>query len=98
MAQPPAGQARQYFLVEGILAKRGQGRQKKFLVKWSGYTIRESTWEPAVGLERVEAAIAAFREGQMERARQKRVLAQQKAAFSTSMAIVQVQRGRPSPG
>ena len=73
MARPPAGQARQYFLVEGILAERGQGRQKKFLVKWSGYTVGESTWEPAAGLRRAEAAIAAFREGQMERARQKRV-------------------------
>jgi hypothetical protein len=58
--QPPtivSDNGEETFEVKAILdkqeVKRGQGRQRELLVKWTGYT--EPTWEPADAMEEVAA-------------------------------------------
>ena len=47
------------FTVERILAKRGTGARARYLVKWSGYPLWESTWEPA-NLKNARDALAEY--------------------------------------
>ena len=43
----PNGDGTDEYEIENILAhRRTKGGQKKYLVKWKGYTFEESTWEP----------------------------------------------------
>ena len=62
--RPPAESLRENeaaeFEVESILAKRGDGRSARYLVKWRGYPDYESTWEPASSLKSARDAVAAF--------------------------------------
>jgi hypothetical protein len=58
--QPPtivSDNGKETFEVEAILdkqeVKRGWGRRRELLVKWTGYT--EPTWEPANAMEEVAA-------------------------------------------
>jgi len=50
------------FVIERVLDKRpGRGRRSDyFLVKWEGYPVEESTWEPATHLADAQEAIAEF--------------------------------------
>jgi hypothetical protein len=45
--------------VESILGRRGRGARVRYLVKWRGYPIHESTWEP---LSALEGALEAIRD------------------------------------
>jgi hypothetical protein len=38
------------YVVERILAQRKNGRRQQYLVKWTGYPIEESSWEPRANL------------------------------------------------
>jgi hypothetical protein len=49
--------------VERILAKRGQGRHLRYLVKWAGYPVWESTWERSSNVDNAAEAIGDFEEG-----------------------------------
>jgi hypothetical protein len=44
----PAGDGE--YIVERILAERRSGRSKQYLVKWMGYPVEESSWEPKKNL------------------------------------------------
>lgn len=46
--------------VEAVLKKRRRGRRIEYLIKWVGYPLEESTWEPLENLERAEEAIQEF--------------------------------------
>jgi hypothetical protein len=48
------------FEVESIIATRGIGRRKQYLVKWLGYPHWESTWELEATLKDARDAIAEF--------------------------------------
>jgi Chromo (CHRromatin Organisation MOdifier) domain len=38
------------YVVERILDERTNGEEMEYLVKWEGYSLKESTWEPAENL------------------------------------------------
>jgi hypothetical protein len=38
------------YIVERILAERKSGRSRQYLVKWAGYPVEESSWEPRKNL------------------------------------------------
>jgi len=44
----PAGDSE--YVVERILAERKHGRSRQYLVKWTGYPVEESSWEPRKNL------------------------------------------------
>lgn len=46
--------------VEQIIAKRGTGKQLRYLVRWLGYPLYECTWEPVSNLKDAQQAIADF--------------------------------------
>jgi len=48
--------------VEKILAERGSGRRKQYLVKWKGFPGFESTWESTESLENAQESLKEFRE------------------------------------
>jgi hypothetical protein len=48
------------FEVESILAEKGRGRNQRFLVKWVGYPLHESTWEQLESLDGAHEALADF--------------------------------------
>ena len=39
-----------HYVVEAILRSKGKGRTRRYLVKWVGYSVEESTWEPPAHL------------------------------------------------
>ncbi len=45
-----ADEEEQEFEVEQILAMRLNRNKPEFLVKWKGYSVAESTWEPESNL------------------------------------------------
>ena len=47
--------------MERILQKRQRGQRAKFLVKWKGYDISETIWEPKTHLANVQTAFKQFR-------------------------------------
>ena len=49
-----------HFEVESILASRGRGNRKQYLVHWKGYPLWESTWESSRALQQAPDAIRAF--------------------------------------
>ena len=55
--------------VESILKKRTRGRRLEYLVKWIGYTVEESTWEPAEFLANAPQKVAEFVASSREQAR-----------------------------
>jgi len=38
------------YVVERILGQRKNGRKQQYLVKWAGYPVEESSWEPRANL------------------------------------------------
>jgi hypothetical protein len=48
------------FEVEYIIAQRGNERTRSYLVKWKGYPLYESTWEPQSNLTHAKEKVAAF--------------------------------------
>ena len=50
--------------VESIVAERGRGKSKEFLVKWLGYDSNHNSWEPAAGLRNAPEVIAAWSDAQ----------------------------------
>ena len=45
------------YIVEKILDKKKEGNKVKYLVKWEGYPIEQSTWEPEYNLQYVQGLI-----------------------------------------
>lgn len=58
----PAGD--EVYLVERLLAARQVGRRKEYLVKWEGYPLEESSWEPKSSL-RCPDKLAEFEANQL---------------------------------
>jgi hypothetical protein len=48
------------FEVESILAVRGTGKKKKYLVKWLGYDESENSWEPLSHLTHCKELLYSF--------------------------------------
>ena len=48
------------FEVERILAVRGAGAHKRYLVEWVGYPSWEATWEPLANIGGASDAMAEF--------------------------------------
>lgn len=46
--------------VESILGRRGRGARVRYLVKWLGYPLHESTWEPLSSLASSAESIQAY--------------------------------------
>ncbi len=51
----------EHFEVEAIVAHRGNGRRRRFLVKWAGYPAHDNTWEPESNLEGASELLAEYR-------------------------------------
>ncbi len=53
------------FEVENILdvrsVHRGRGQRVEYLVKWAGYPVFDSTWEPLSNLTNCESILSAFK-------------------------------------
>ncbi len=45
------------YTVEKILAKRMNNGKIEYLIKWEGYSIKETTWEPMKNLKNVAEMI-----------------------------------------
>uniref|UniRef100_A0A0G4HYU8 Chromo domain-containing protein n=1 Tax=Chromera velia CCMP2878 TaxID=1169474 RepID=A0A0G4HYU8_9ALVE len=61
--RPPVRQpawAEEEYEVEKVLAVRGRGRGKQFLVQWVGYEESEATWEPASNLRNARQKVNEF--------------------------------------
>jgi len=50
----------QQFEVDRIIASRGRGRKREYLVQWKGYPLWESTWESYRHLVNASDAVAEF--------------------------------------
>lgn len=55
-----------YYLVERIIAKKKSGDSVKYLVKWVGFPLEQSTWEPIEHLENVKLLLEDFENSQKE--------------------------------
>ena len=55
-----------YYLVEKIIAKKKSGKSVKYLVKWVGFPLDQSTWEPIEHLENVKLLVEEFENSQKE--------------------------------
>ena len=55
-----------YYLVEKIIAKKKSGKSIKYLVKWVGFPLEQSTWEPIEHLENVKLLLEEFERSQKE--------------------------------
>ena len=49
------------FEVEAILAHRGRGRRRRYLVKWKDYPSADNTWEPEEALEHAQETLTAYK-------------------------------------
>ncbi|KZV92425.1 chromo-domain-containing protein [Exidia glandulosa HHB12029] len=58
----PAPRAQEEYTVERILDVRADRHTGRYLyyVKWQGYSVDDSTWEPEENLDRAEGLIQAF--------------------------------------
>jgi hypothetical protein len=54
------GEEERLYIVEKIIDKKIEGNHTRFLVKWDGYPIEESTWEPEENLESVPHLLDEF--------------------------------------
>jgi len=50
----------QQFEVDRIIASRGHGRKREYLVQWKGYPLWESTWESKRHLVNASDVVAEF--------------------------------------
>ena len=55
-----------YYLVEKIIAKKKTGKAIKYLVKWVGFSLEQSTWEPVEHLENVRGLVDEFERSHKE--------------------------------
>ena len=53
--------------VEAVIGKSGEGAATKYLIKWKGYPMYESSWKLASELSSAQDAVSAFEEISMER-------------------------------
>lgn len=60
------------YTVEKILNKKKEGNKVKYLVKWEGYPMEDSTWEPEENLEYVQGLIDEFEHGLKDIYKQKK--------------------------
>ena len=57
----PAADESGKYEVEGILDHRSRGHGRtKYLVKWRGYSVFESTWEPEANLTNCACTLAMY--------------------------------------
>ncbi|CAK1556358.1 unnamed protein product [Leptosia nina] len=78
---PPGAQLQEY-VVEKILAKRFNPRQKhyEYLLKWEGYPHEQNTWEPLENMETCKHLLEAF-EKQLARQKELKALRAQQQAL-----------------
>jgi hypothetical protein len=48
------------YLVEEVIAHRGEGRLRRYLVKWTGYGAEHNSWEPARNLTNAPEKVTAY--------------------------------------
>jgi hypothetical protein len=48
------------YVVERVLAQRGTGRRRRYLILWRGYGYEEASWEPASNLAEAEKCVSEF--------------------------------------
>ena len=49
-----------FYEVEKIISKKKLNHQNYYLIKWEGYPVNESTWEPASNLQNIQFMISDF--------------------------------------
>ncbi len=54
-------EGQEHFEVEAIITHRGNGRRRRFLVKWVGYESHDNTWEPESNLAGAADLLDAYR-------------------------------------
>jgi hypothetical protein len=57
----------EFYQVETILDKKKQGKKTLYLVKWEGYSVEESTWEPISNLKNVKDMVKLYEEALLKR-------------------------------
>jgi hypothetical protein len=51
--------------VERVMAERGRGRSKEYLIRWRTGSDACDSWEPAIGLKNMPEVLQAWNEAQM---------------------------------
>ena len=49
-----------YYEVERIITRKNKGKNKKYLIKWEGYSIKDCTWEPLSHLDKINFLVEDF--------------------------------------
>ena len=49
-----------YYKVENIITRKLNGKNKLYLIKWAGYNIKYSTWEPVAHLDNIMDLVETF--------------------------------------
>ena len=49
-----------YYEVERIITRKNKGKNKKYLIKWEGYPIKDCTWEPLSHLNNIPSLVEDF--------------------------------------
>ena len=62
MLPPPEEvEGQEEFEVEAILAHRGQGARRRYLIKWKGYPTSDNTWEPERNLTHAQETLENYK-------------------------------------
>lgn len=49
-----------YYNVEKIITRKYKGKNKLYLIKWSGYTLKDCSWEPITHLHNIIDMVESF--------------------------------------
>ena len=58
---PEEVEGQEEFEVEAILAHRGQGARRRYLIKWKGYPTSDNTWEPERNLTHAQETLESYK-------------------------------------